>query len=173
MPSYKELLPSVKALIFDVDGVFTDNTVYLHPSGDLLRSMNTKDGYAVRLAIEKGLFVGVISGGRSESVKDRLLTLGVHEVHLGVFDKLPVLKAMVEKNNLKWSECLYMGDDIPDYEVMRSVGVAVAPADAAPEIKSICHYVSPLEGGKGCVRDVVEQTLKSQQLWFDLFVPST
>ncbi len=173
MPSYKEKLPHIKAFIFDVDGVFTDNTVYLHPSGELLRSMNTKDGYAVRLAVEKGFIVGIISGGKSESVKTRLQNLGVKDVYLGIHHKLPTLETFLTDHNLDPEVCVYMGDDIPDYDVMKRVGFAAAPQDACEEIKGISHYISPYEGGKGCVRDIIEQTLRVQNKWFDVNVPSS
>jgi len=173
MPSYKELLPAIRAFIFDVDGVFTDNTVILHPSGDLLRIMNVKDGYAVKLAIDKGYEVIVITGGKSETVRDRLETLGVREIFLGVHDKKTILLDTLDRLNIRPEHCLYMGDDIPDYEVMQLVGLAAAPQDAVEEIKGICHYISPKDGGKGCVRDVIEQTLRVQKKWFDVFVPST
>ena len=172
MPSYKELLPAIKAFIFDVDGVFTDNTVILHPSGDLLRTMNVKDGYAVKLAIDKGYEVIIITGGKSESVRDRLETLGVREIFLGVHDKKSILKETLTRLGIAAEHCVYMGDDIPDYEVMKLVGMAAAPQDAAEEIKGISHYISPKDGGKGCVRDIIEQTLRVQKKWFDVFVPS-
>ncbi len=172
MPSYKELLPAIRAFIFDVDGVFTDNTVILHPSGDLLRTMNVKDGYAVKLAVDKGYEVIIITGGKSESVRGRLETLGVSEIFLGVHDKKAILKEVMNRLNLKAEQCVYMGDDIPDYEVMQMVGMAAAPQDAAEEIKRISHYISPKDGGKGCVRDLIEQTLRVQKNWFDVMVPS-
>lgn len=173
MPSYKELLPAIKAFIFDVDGVFTDNTVILHPSGDLLRTMNVKDGYAVKLAVDKGFEVIIISGGKSESVRARLETLGVREIFLGIHDKKAILTETLSRLNIPLENCVYMGDDIPDYEVMQLVGMAAAPQDAAEEIKRISHYISPKDGGKGCVRDLVEQTLRVQKKWFDVLVPST
>ncbi len=173
MPSYKELLPNIRAFIFDVDGVFTDNTVLLHPSGELLRTMNTKDGYAVKLAIDKGFEVIVISGGKSEAVRHRLAALGVREIHLGIHDKKAKLNEVFSRLNIKPETCVYMGDDLPDYDVMQLVGMAAAPQDAVEEIKKISHYISPREGGKGCVRDLIEQTLRVQQLWFDVYVPST
>lgn len=173
MPSYKEKLPHIKAFIFDVDGVFTDNTVYLHPSGEMLRSMNTKDGYAVRSAVDKGYIIGIITGGASPSVKARLEGLGVKDVYLGIHHKMDTLNKFLADNQLDPEECMYMGDDIPDYEVMRKVGLAAAPQDACPEIKGISHYVSPYDGGKGCVRDIIEQTLRVQNKWFDVNIPSS
>lgn len=173
MPSYKEKLPHIKAFIFDVDGVFTDNTLYLHPSGELLRSMNTKDGYAVRLAIERGFVVGIISGGKSESVRLRLEALGVKDIYLGIYQKLETLNTLLKDNQLNPDECIYMGDDIPDYDVMCKVGLAAAPQDACEEIKRIAHYISPFTGGKGCVRDIIEQTLRVQNKWFDVTIPSS
>lgn len=173
MPSYKELLPNIQAFILDVDGVLTDNTVYLHPSGELLRSMNVKDGYAMKVAIDKGIKICIITGGFSQSVKQRLETLGIKDVYLGISDKLTVLKEFLANNNLDPANCAYVGDDIPDYPVMRYCGLAVAPKDACQEILSVANYVSPYEGGKGCVRDIIEQTLRVQSKWFDVYVTST
>ncbi|MES2628451.1 MAG: HAD-IIIA family hydrolase [Bacteroidota bacterium] len=172
MPSYKEKLPSIRAFIFDVDGVFTDSTVYLHPSGEMLRAMNTRDGYAVRVAVDRGYTIGIITGGNSPSVKSRLEGLGVKQVFLGIHEKMDTLLEFMRSNNLSPDECMYMGDDIPDYEVMLKVGFAAAPQDACQEIKSIAHYISPYDGGRGCVRDIIEQTLRVQNNWFDVTIPS-
>lgn len=172
MITYKERLNNIKAFVFDVDGVFTDNTILLMPSGEFLRTMNTKDGYAVKLACERGFKICIISGGKSDVVIKRFNDLGVQDVHLGIVDKLAVFHAFLKQHQLMACDCLYMGDDIPDYQVMQEVAVACAPKDAVEEIKGIAHYISPYEGGKGCVRDVVEQTLRVQEKWFDVNIPS-
>lgn len=165
MNSYLEKLGSIKALVFDVDGVFTDGTVTLLPDGDQVRIMNIKDGYAIQHAVKKGIQIAIISGGKSEAVRKRFSGLGVHHVYLGASYKMDVLKEFMITYDLVLEDILYMGDDIPDMEIMQQVGLAIAPNDAAPEIKKIAHYVSPIQGGKGCVRDIVEQYLKLQNKW--------
>lgn len=165
MKSYKEKLPNITTFIFDVDGVFTNGEVMLFEN-QVVRTMHSKDGYAVQYASKIGFKIFVITGGYSEEVKLRLLNLGVKEVHLRTHNKLIVYNEIKTKHQLNDSEILYMGDDIPDYEVMTKVGVATCPQDAAPEIKSISHYQSPINGGKGCVRDVIEQTLRVHGKWF-------
>jgi 3-deoxy-D-manno-octulosonate 8-phosphate phosphatase (KDO 8-P phosphatase) len=167
MKNFKERLNTVKAFIFDVDGVLTDGSVTLMPDGEQVRVMNIKDGYALQLAVKKGFHVAIISGGKSEMVRKRLHGLGVTDVYLGAHTKIDVYKEFTEIHQLKDDEILYMGDDIPDYEVMQRVGVPTCPADAASEIKSISIYISDKSGGKGSVRDVIEQTLRVQDKWLD------
>lgn len=167
MSYFKEQLKNITTFIFDIDGVLTDGSVLLHPDGDLIRTMNVKDGFAVKEAIQKGYHIGVISGGRSGSVRKRLLDLGVKDIHLGVHDKITSLERFLEDVKVPLSECLYMGDDLPDFHTMQKVQLATAPNDAVDEIKSIAHYVSPVNGGRGCVRDVIEQVLKAQNKWFN------
>jgi 3-deoxy-D-manno-octulosonate 8-phosphate phosphatase (KDO 8-P phosphatase) len=158
-------LTKIKALLFDVDGVLSAETIGLHPSGEPMRSVNIKDGYALQLAVKCGLLVGIITGGRTEAVRKRYEGLGVQEVRLGAAVKIAVYEEILAKYGLKDEEVLYMGDDIPDYEVMRRCGCACCPADAAPEIKGAAIYVSHLKGGFGCGRDVVEQVLRAKGLW--------
>jgi 3-deoxy-D-manno-octulosonate 8-phosphate phosphatase (KDO 8-P phosphatase) len=165
MKNFKELLGNVKAFAFDVDGVFTDGTILIHPSGELLRTSNTRDGYAVHIAIERGFPIAIISGGKSESVKERFRGLGVTDIYLGVNDKVDALEDFRFKYGLELAEILYMGDDLPDYEVMQRVGIPTCPYDAAPEIRNISAYISNLPGGKGCVRDVIEQVLRLNDKW--------
>lgn len=165
MKSYKEKLPNITTFIFDVDGVFTNGEVMLFEN-QVVRTMHSKDGYAVQYAAKLGYRIFIITGGYSEEVKTRLLHLGVQEVHLRSHRKLDIYNELKHKHNISDHEVLYMGDDIPDYEVMTQVGVATCPQDACPEIKSISHYQSPILGGKGCVRDVIEQTLRVQGKWF-------
>lgn len=165
MISYKERLPTITTFIFDVDGVLTDGTVALYKD-EVVRTLNSRDGYALQYAAKKGYQILVITGGNSQSVSDRLLALGVKEVRLRSNNKLEVYKELKNKYKFEDEEVLYMGDDIPDYEVLQRVGVASCPQDATIEIKAICHYQSPFNGGNHCVRDVIEQTLRVQDNWF-------
>ena len=165
MQSYKELLNNVKAFIFDVDGVLTNGMVTVYPNGELVRNMNIKDGYALKSAVDAGFPVCIISGGSNEGVRTRLQGLGLTDIHLGVHDKIEKYKEIINKHNLNADDIVYMGDDIPDYPVMELVGMPCAPQDAAPEIKNISKYVSPIKGGEGCVRDIIEQVLRVQGKW--------
>ena len=165
MDNFKERLKDIKAFVFDVDGVFSSN-IYLHPSGDMYRSMNTKDGYALQYAIKKENFLaGIITGGYSESVKSRFNGLGITDVYIKSTNKLDDFEDFMYKYNLKPEEIVYMGDDLPDYEIMKIVGVPTCPADAAEEIKAISVYISDKKGGEGCVRDIIEQVLRAQGKW--------
>ncbi len=165
--NFKEQLKGVKAFAFDVDGVFSGAKVLLHPSGDMLRTSNIKDGYAIFHAVKMGYPIAIITGGDSELVKERFSKLGVKHVYLRSRDKMDNFKDFLQKENLKASEVLYMGDDIPDYPVLKEVGVPTCPEDAAVEIKSVSKYISHRRGGEGCVRDVVEQVLRSQGKWMN------
>ncbi len=162
-----ELLKTVTTLVFDVDGVLTDGTLIILPGGVMARKMNVKDGYALQLAVKKGYNVVIISGGNSAEVTDRLQKLGVSAVFMKVIDKAGVLNNYLQQHNLLWKEVLYMGDDIPDLIVMKKAGVACCPSDAVQEIKEICAYISPLNGGYGCGRDVIEKVLKLRGDWND------
>lgn len=163
--SYKLSLSSITTFIFDVDGVLTDGTVNLF-TNEAVRSFNTKDGYALQYAVKMGYKIFVISGGNSKAVKDRLMLGGATEVVLKASNKVNVYNDLKSKYGFSDQEVLYMGDDIPDYNVMKKVGVAACPQDASIEIKNISHYQSPFSGGKHCVRDVIEQTLRVQGNWF-------
>ena len=165
MKNYKELLNHVTTFIFDVDGVLTDGGVLMIPDHQPIRRFSSRDGYALQLAVKKGYRIAIITGGSSVAVRERLNQLGIEDVFLSVGNKKEVLESYMIANQLKAEEIMYMGDDIPDYEVMQTVGVACAPADAAPEIKAISNYISIKDGGMGCVRDVIEQTLKVQHNW--------
>jgi 3-deoxy-D-manno-octulosonate 8-phosphate phosphatase (KDO 8-P phosphatase) len=167
MENFKTRLTRVKAFIFDVDGVLTDGSVTLMPDGEQVRMMNIKDGYAMQLAVKKGYKVAIISGGRSEMVRKRLNGLGITDIYLGSHTKMTQYNELLTVYDLRPDEILYMGDDIPDYEVMRHVGVPTCPKDSAPEIKNICIYISDKNGGRGAVRDVIEQVLKVQNKWMD------
>lgn len=158
-------LQRITTFIFDYDGVMTDGTVYMDSNGDPLRTSNVKDGYALQLAGKLGFHLAVISGAVVTNITKRLNMLGVHDVFTGIPDKVVKLEEYMEQYDLKPEEIVYVGDDIPDLKVMQHVGVAACPADAAPEIRQICHYVSGCPGGRGCVRDIIEQTLKAQGKW--------
>ncbi|MBQ9171061.1 MAG: HAD-IIIA family hydrolase [Bacteroidaceae bacterium] len=158
-------LKKIKALVFDVDGVLSMETIFTNTQGELLRSINTKDGYAIRLASMSGLHVAIISGGNEESIRLRYEKIGVEDIFLGSSVKTEKLGQLLEKYNLTADEVLYMGDDIPDYEVMKQVGLPCCPRDATPEVRDISIYVSHKDGGRGCVRDVIEQVLKAQGKW--------
>ncbi len=165
MKNYKEGLSNITTFIFDVDGVFTNGDVILLKD-DVVRILNSRDGYALQYASKMGYPVLIITGGTSESVKIRLENLGATEVCLGSKNKLHVYDTLKEKYGFKDEEVLYMGDDIPDYHVLKIVGVSTCPQDAASEIKAIVDYQSPYAGGRHCVRDVIEQTLRVQGKWF-------
>ncbi|MGN0019637.1 MULTISPECIES: KdsC family phosphatase [Sphingobacterium] len=155
----------IKAVVLDVDGVLTDGTLQVNESGDQLRTFYVKDGYAMQLAEKMGLMLWVISGGRSEGVRLRLQGLGVKEIHLGVSQKMDVLNELLTKYELTADQLMYVGDDMPDYEVMQVVGIAACPVDAVEDIKTISHYMSPFKGGRGVVRDILEKILKLQGKW--------
>lgn len=160
-------LTQIKALVFDVDGVLSAETILLHPGGEPMRSVNIKDGYALQLAVKRGLHVAIITGGKTEAVRKRYEGLGIADVHLGAAVKIHTYDAFLQKYGLRDEEVLYMGDDIPDYEVMKRCGCPCCPADAVPEIKAVSIYVSHRNGGYGCGRDVVEQVLKAQDKWLN------
>lgn len=164
--NFKELLPKVKAMVFDVDGVLSTSAIPLYPTtGEPMRVINTKDGYALHLAAKRGIPMAIITGGNTQAIYERFHGLGFTDIHMGAHRKTETLKQFIEKYNLDANEVLYMGDDIPDYESMKMVGIPVCPADAAPEIKEISVYISDKTGGNGCARDVVEQVLKAQGYW--------
>lgn len=165
--NYKELLRNINTFIFDYDGVMTDGTVIMTNEGEAWRITNVKDGYALQLAIKSGYHVAVISGAKSHSMIHRMKALNVKDVFLGVEDKVKLFRDYMEQNKIRPSEVLYMGDDIPDYEVMLEAGVPTCPADAAEEIRNISKYISHFGGGKGCVRDVIEQVMKVQGKWMN------
>lgn len=165
--NYKEYLNQINTFVFDVDGVLTDGTIQVNTKGELLRTMNMKDGYALKTAQQNGYTVCIISGGTNEGVRSRLRNLGLTNIFLGVQDKVEQLDEFLDIYDLKLENVLYMGDDIPDYYVMKLVGMPCCPQDAATEIKEISRYVSHKKGGKGCVRDVIEQVLKVQGKWLN------
>jgi len=167
--SYKEIFPQIDTLIFDVDGVLTNGIVTVFPDGKLVRQMNIKDGYALKAAVEAGLRVCIISGGKNEGVRTRLQNLGIKDIYLGAHNKIEQYNELVSRYNLKPENVMYMGDDIPDYPVMQSIGMPCCPNDAAREIQEISLYISDKKGGEGCARDVIEQIMRVQGKWDNNF----
>ena len=164
---FLEKLKHIKAILLDVDGVLTNGNLLLTESGEQLRQFNIKDGYALQLAVKRGIKIAALSGARSKGVEHRLRGLGIQDVFLGLDSKIEVYQNYLAQHNLAKEEVLFVGDDMPDLQVMTMVGLAVCPADAVEEIKAISHYISPKNGGEGCVRDIVEKVLKIQNLWFE------
>ena len=162
----KDKLKKIKAIAFDCDGVMTDGSVWVLYNGDAIRSFNVKDGYAIQYAVKKGYLLCLITGATTQSTVNRMEYLGVKHIYSGCANKLQTYLKFLEEQGLTDEQVLYIGDDIPDHEIMQRVGIAACPADAAPEITAIAHYISPLTGGKGCLRDVIEQVLKAQDNWF-------
>ena len=167
MINYKEKLSSVKAFVFDFDGVMTDGNVWTYADGETVRCGNIKDGFAIQYAVKKGYIVAVISGATSMSIDNRMHALGVTQCYTGCANKMERYTRFLAENGLEERQVVCMGDDIPDYGIMTHCGVAACPSDAAIEIKEISDYVSLYQGGKGCVRDIIEQVLRLQGNWFD------
>lgn len=167
--SYKEILNDITTFIFDIDGVLTDSSVHITETGEMLRIMNIRDGFAMKAAIESGYNVCIISGGSNEGVRIRLQNLGITDIHLGSSDKVKTFKEYTEIYDLNPEQVLYMGDDIPDYHVMRLVGMPTCPQDAVSEIKAISKYISHKNGGRGAVREIIEQVMKVQGKWNTYF----
>ncbi|WP_299155639.1 HAD family hydrolase [uncultured Christiangramia sp.] len=165
--SYKEYLNQITTFVFDVDGVLTDGSLQISTKGELLRTMNTKDGYAMKMALKAGFTVCIISGGKNDGVRERLRGLGITDIYLGVDDKVEQMDEFFDIYDIKPEQVLYMGDDIPDYYPMKLVGLPCCPQDAVPELKEISLYVSHKNGGEGCVRDVIEQVMKVQGKWME------
>jgi 3-deoxy-D-manno-octulosonate 8-phosphate phosphatase (KDO 8-P phosphatase) len=155
----------ITTFVLDVDGVLTEGTIYVFDNGEQVRGMSTRDGFALQLAIKKGYRIFVISGGNSPAVVERLRRLGVLDVFMNVHDKRTVLLQLMKENDILKEHVLYMGDDIPDYTPMQEVGLPCAPADAATEIKGTARYISAFDGGRGCVREVIERVLKLNGHW--------
>jgi 3-deoxy-D-manno-octulosonate 8-phosphate phosphatase (KDO 8-P phosphatase) len=167
MTNFKEILGGVKAFIFDIDGVLSLQTISLNVFGVPNRTVNLRDGYALQLAVKKGYPVGIISGSNSKDYQKRLKMLGITEIYLNSRSKLEHYNKFKQKYGLNDSAILFMGDDIPDYAVMKVAGVPVCPSDADSEIKQVASYISDKKGGEGCVRDVVEQVLRLHNSWMD------
>lgn len=160
-----ELFTPVRTFVFDIDGVLTNSQLLATEEGHLLRSVNIKDGYAIQLAVKKGYSIWIISGGTSAAMQTRFGNLGMTEVHIKVKDKKALLTELITKYNTTPDTMLYMGDDMPDLQVMQLCGLPACPADACEEIKHVSKYISPKNGGEGCVRDVIEKVLKLNGDW--------
>jgi 3-deoxy-D-manno-octulosonate 8-phosphate phosphatase (KDO 8-P phosphatase) len=163
--SVLKLFRPISVFAFDVDGVLTNGNILVLEGGQLARTMNIKDGYALQLAVKKGYHILVVSGAVAGPVKERLQKLGIQDVFMGVENKLNIVNEYLEQKKLSWDQLLYMGDDIPDHEVMIKSGLPCAPSDAAAEIREISKYISTNRGGEGCVRDVIEKVLKLKGHW--------
>ncbi len=155
----------IKYFVLDIDGVLTDSTLLIDPLGNLQRKMNIKDGYALQLAVSKGYEVIILSGGKYLPIQKRMEGLGIKKVFLGIADKVEVLDELVKKNVISLDKTLYMGDDMPDYKAMQKAFIAACPADACMDIKTVSNYISPIKGGEGCVREVIEKVLKLNGDW--------
>lgn len=160
-----ERFARINTFVFDMDGVLTDGSLIIMPGNEHIRTMNIKDGYALQLAVKKGYNVAIISGSISKPCVERFEYLGIRNVFMKVKDKEEVLAQFLLANHLQWEETLFMGDDIPDLEVMKLVGLSACPADAVPEIKAVSTFISSIDGGKGCVREVIEKVLKLNNDW--------
>jgi 3-deoxy-D-manno-octulosonate 8-phosphate phosphatase (KDO 8-P phosphatase) len=167
MANFKEGLANVKAFVFDIDGVLSTQTIALNVFGVPNRSVNLRDGYAIQLAVRKGYHICVISGSRSKEYQKRLKLLGVKDIFLNSKSKIDHFQSFLKKYKLNKNEVLFMGDDIPDYEVMKEAGIPVCPSDADSEIRDVASYISDKRGGEGCVRDVIEQVLRLHNKWMD------
>lgn len=164
--NYKAKLHDIKAFVFDFDGVMTDGSVWTYADRETVRCGNIKDGFAIQYAVKKGYIIAIISGATSLSINNRMEALGVKQIYTGCANKMETYRKFLETNKLTENEVMCMGDDIPDYEIMSNCGVAACPADASVEIKEISDYISIHNGGHGCVRDVIEQTLRLHGKWF-------
>lgn len=165
--SYLDYFPKIKAFIFDVDGVLTNGQVVLLPDGQQMRQMHSKDGYALQMAVKKGYIVGIITGGKSVQVKERLSALGITDIYLGALHKDEALEDIIHSHSLNNDEIMYMGDDIPDLCVLTQVGLSACPADASSEVRNVSKYISQINGGGGCVRDIIEKIMRSHGNWYD------
>ena len=164
--NYKAKLHEIKAFVFDYDGVISDGNIWSANDTIIVRSGNVKDGYAMQYALRKGYLIAILSGGSGDSIRSRMKMLGVEDVYLGSHRKKEIFEDFLKDKQLLPEQVLYVGDDIPDYDVMRLAGVSACPADAAEEIKAVADYISHKNGGCGCVRDVIEQVLRLQGQWF-------
>jgi 3-deoxy-D-manno-octulosonate 8-phosphate phosphatase (KDO 8-P phosphatase) len=158
----------IKAFLFDVDGVLSEDTSPLDETGEPVRTGNVKDGLAIRSALNSGYTIGIITGANQSRVRLRCKHLGIRHYYENSSDKKSCLEKFMSETGISAQQILYMGDDIPDYPVMKVVEIAACPADAVPEIKSVSHFISQKEGGKGCVREVIEKVMRSQDKWYDV-----
>jgi 3-deoxy-D-manno-octulosonate 8-phosphate phosphatase (KDO 8-P phosphatase) len=160
-----ETFAKINTFVFDVDGVMTDGSLQIVPNGQYIRTFNIKDGYALQLAVKSGYTIFVITGSSSDAVAERLQYLGITHFYQKVNDKKALLTELLQSNNLSSATALFMGDDMPDIAAMQSVAIACCPADAVTDVLQIANYISPLPGGKGCVRDVIEKVMRLQGKW--------
>ncbi|MDG1024137.1 MAG: HAD-IIIA family hydrolase [Flavobacteriaceae bacterium] len=165
MKNYKNFLPHIKTFIFDVDGVLTDGKILITNEGELLRSFDTKDGYAMKCALVQGYKIVIITGGRNQGVEDRFKELGVFDIYMGAHHKIDAYQDLMDNYDLDPETILYVGDDIPDIPVMEKVGLGCCPSDAVSDVKAMANYVSHKKGGEGCVREIIEQVLRVQGKW--------
>ena len=165
MGNFKEDIARVETFVFDVDGVMTDGGIVPTAEGDFIRRYNAKDGYAIAYAVKHGYKICIITGGRGRTLENRLRMLGIRRYHLDCMDKIATLRNYLAEEGLDPQNVLYMGDDIPDLECMRAVGIPVCPADSAPEVLEVSRYVSEFNGGHGAVRDIIEQVLRARGDW--------
>lgn len=165
MSSISYDLTKIKAFAFDVDGVLSPSTIPLGSDGYPRRMVNIKDGYALQLAIKRGYKIAIITGGKSEAIRTRFESLGIHDIYMGTSKKLPILQEWMQRHGLEKEETVFMGDDIPDLPCLRNVGLPAAPFDAVWEVKETAVYISKFTGGYGCARDILEQTMKAQDKW--------
>jgi 3-deoxy-D-manno-octulosonate 8-phosphate phosphatase (KDO 8-P phosphatase) len=165
MLNFKEKLPHIRLMVFDIDGVLTDGSVICYENGSQVRTMNIKDGFALQYAVKKGFIIAIISGGYSEGAKQRLEKLGISRIFMSVEEKLPILQQLTIEMGINPEQVLYMGDDLPDFPCMKWAGIPVCPADAAHEIRSISDYITTAAGGKGAAREVIEQVMRAQHKW--------
>lgn len=165
--NYKSKLEDIKVFIFDYDGVISDGYLYIANEDIVMRSGNAKDGYAIQYALKQGYKVVILSGGKGKSIEARAKMLGMEDVFISSANKLETYEKYCKDNNINKNSVLYMGDDIPDYDIMLNVGVATCPKDATQEIKDVADYISDKNGGQGCVRDVIEQVLRLHHKWFN------
>ncbi len=163
--NYKIRLKKITTFIFDVDGVLTDGKLLITNNGEMLRMMDSKDGFAMKYAIDKGYTISIISGGVNKDMSKRLKSLGIKNIFLGAHNKIEVYNQFIIENKLSPDEILYMGDDVPDIPVMKLISVSTCPQDAVVDVKKIVDYVSPKNGGNGCVREIIEQVLRVQKKW--------
>ncbi|MCF0190338.1 MAG: HAD-IIIA family hydrolase [Marinilabiliaceae bacterium] len=163
--NFKEELTQVRAFAFDVDGVLSQTQVPMYPNGEPMRTANIKDGYAIQLAVKMGYHIAIITGGNTEAIRVRFSNLGVQDIYMGQSNKVSAYESWKTKKGLTDEQVLYMGDDMPDLPLLKRAGVPTCPVDAATDVKSVCHYISPYKGGECCVRDVVEQVLRVNGDW--------
>lgn len=160
-----QIFTHISTFIFDVDGVLTDGMIHITEDGDLLRQMNTRDGQGIKVALNQGYKVAIITKGASKGVKQRLLGLGIEDIFDRLDTKQEALDTIIDRYNLSKDEILYMGDDLPDVPILEQVGLACCPYNACREAIAASHYISPYNGGKGCVREIIERVLRTQGKW--------